>query len=771
MAIDFPVGLGNITYEYDFFCLAENTPLLNRRDGHINLSFVENLIDGDEVLSLNRKTRKQEWKRIKVSKNSAPKKVCRLQAGTFLDVTHTHKMLRPDFLVEAAGNLEIGNTLLGVEKVSLPETLDSVNLCEAANLKEEIDTTFHLNYETGALVGLYLAKGYPSIRNSFSFIFYEEEEELSSFVERTILDNFNIKVTTKILSDYSKRLSYIHQNGLSLIWKKVFNGDSSTKYLPSFVFAANKEFKLGLIHGWLWGDGDYKKGCITGTSRSNKLSYGIHNLALSLGISNTIVQKQGSKFFQVIFDSRKAIDFLFPEPTIWKYDSKIREYIENPSTYSKKQLEDVFKKHYIPGMSSNKFYKESKISSGPFIRIYGSWNKLLLEYGYDDYIYKHNNLDKTDFTLIAYDWLVKNNWSFSIHKWDTDPSVPSQGEIYKFFNSVTSFLHQMKWLTSEDIEAMRNYKDNNKEEYNISFEKEITVIDDIPYSGSAVYDIRVEDNENFLIGGLVSHNSGNQSLIYFEDVLVDDAVRIAWNCSQQRTPIYGYASQYFNALSAGVVIGSGSLWVAYKEAAYIPVILRYICARRSIGDPMYASPALAPRSGTSHHSGLIQSAQLWQGDTQEGGARQAGIVKRADIERIMRAEAAGSSDVELQRLLQQYQVNISALSDRDFEDLAETFEDAIWYGGNSPRSGRGDAMSGNFEGGEVEDERFLAIRRADQFPPFDIVITFGDMNNAAANHTVQRLVDVSIVNTQFGPIEPDGTPLYVQYDFILRNLM
>jgi hypothetical protein len=265
--------------------------------------------------------------------------------------------------------------------------------------------------------------------------------------------------------------------------------------------------------------------------------------------------------------------------------------------------------------------------------------------------------------------------------------------------------------------------------------------------------------------------AGNQTLIYFEDVLVDDAVRIAWQCSQQRTPIYGYASQYFQALAAGVIIGSGSLWVAYKEAAYIPVILRHVCSRRSDGDPMYSSPALSPRSGSAHHSGLIQSSRLWQGSTMEGGARQAGIVKRADIERLMRAEAAGASDADIQRILAEYQINISALNDRDFEDLAETFEDAIWYGGNNPRSGRGDAMSGNFGGGSIEDARFLAIRRADQFPPFDIIITFGDMNNSAANHTVQRLVDVTITNTVFGPIEPDGTPLYVQYDFILRNMM
>jgi hypothetical protein len=265
--------------------------------------------------------------------------------------------------------------------------------------------------------------------------------------------------------------------------------------------------------------------------------------------------------------------------------------------------------------------------------------------------------------------------------------------------------------------------------------------------------------------------TGSSTLVYFEEVLVDDIVRIAWAVSQNREPVYGYASQYFNALADGVIIAGGSFWIAFKEAGYIPIILRYVSSRRDQGDPMFASPALTPRRGGAHSSGLIQSAQEWQGGVSEGGARRAGTVQRADVERLMRAEAAGSSDAELQRVLNQYAVNISAMSDRQFEDLSETFEDAIWYGGNSPRTGRADAMSGNFGGGEIEDERFLAIRRADQFPPFDIVVTFGDMNTPAANHTIQRLTDCVITQTRFGPIESSGEPVYVQFDFIARNMM
>lgn len=265
--------------------------------------------------------------------------------------------------------------------------------------------------------------------------------------------------------------------------------------------------------------------------------------------------------------------------------------------------------------------------------------------------------------------------------------------------------------------------------------------------------------------------AGSQVLVYFEDVLVDDIVRIAWSVSQQRQPIYGYASQYFNALADGVVIAGGSFWIAYKEAAYMPIILRYVASRRDTNDPLFASPALTPRSGSQHHSGLAQSAAEFQGELGEGNVRQSGVVRRANIERLMAVEGSDAEDEEVIRALQRYSINISAMSDREFEDMAEIFEDALWYGGNSPRSGRSDAMSSNYAGGEIEDERFLAIRRADQFPPFDIIITFGDMNSGAANHTVQRLTDCVITDTQFGPIEPSGEPVYVQFNFIARNMM
>jgi hypothetical protein len=265
------------------------------------------------------------------------------------------------------------------------------------------------------------------------------------------------------------------------------------------------------------------------------------------------------------------------------------------------------------------------------------------------------------------------------------------------------------------------------------------------------------------------YHAGSDVLVAFENVLVDDIVRIAWGTQQVRTPIFGYASQYFNALAAGNVIGAGSFWIAFKESGYIPIILRHITSMRGEDADFYASPAMSPRDGRSFSTGLAESARLWEGQSQEGGARTAGRTTRGQIERLLQRQAAEPDNAEVQRDLQNLAVQLQSLPDREFEDLAELFEDALWYGGNDSNGARDELFSGNHRGGELSEDAFLALRRADQYPPFDIFVTFGDMNNQAANHTLHRLLDVSITNTEFGGIESSGEPIYVKYDFICRN--
>lgn len=263
--------------------------------------------------------------------------------------------------------------------------------------------------------------------------------------------------------------------------------------------------------------------------------------------------------------------------------------------------------------------------------------------------------------------------------------------------------------------------------------------------------------------------SGSQCLVYFEHILLDDCVRIGFNVEQQRRPLFGYASQYYNALAAGVVMVTGSFWIGFKEAAYVPVILKTLTDARIHGDAGEFFGTAAVATGDVHATGVTDSFGLADAAMVAGEGFE---VERSGVERLMEAAAADDQSATTARALTSVITQLGALSDSEFEGYAEIFEDAIWYGGNRPQDGRGDAFSQNLASGQsTTDEEFLAYRRADQFPPFDILVTFGDINTQSANHTVHRLMDVTITGTEFSGIEPTGEPVMVRYDFIGRNMM
>lgn len=281
--------------------------------------------------------------------------------------------------------------------------------------------------------------------------------------------------------------------------------------------------------------------------------------------------------------------------------------------------------------------------------------------------------------------------------------------------------------------------------------------------------------------------SGSQINLMLGDVVLDAAVGIQFNVEQSKAPVYGYASQYYSFVADGKVIVQGALTIAFKEAGYLfwP-IQRFLYQKSNSG-------TTTPRYAVSSDS----TANIMQGSKDPFSSSLVGLAEEARHKKTMKAnveqmmewsnrtndgystDSAGSS-LRHNSKYNQFVKQLGALSDDKFEDMAETFEDAIWFGSdtgnpyardklNSKNLALKDFVMADFSNKE-SDELILSHRRADQYPELDIWITYGDVNRQSANHTVKKLLDVSFVG-QAQQIEISGKPCYEVYHFIAKNLV
>ena len=68
--------------------------------------------------------------------------------------------------------------------------------------------------------------------------------------------------------------------------------------------------------------------------------------------------------------------------------------------------------------------------------------------------------------------------------------------------------------------------------------------------------------------------SGSQITIWFGNIWVDDITAIGWQYNQEKRPIYGYASQHFDAVAKGQVLIQGQLRINFRNQGYLSYILK-----------------------------------------------------------------------------------------------------------------------------------------------------------------------------------------------------
>jgi len=284
---------------------------------------------------------------------------------------------------------------------------------------------------------------------------------------------------------------------------------------------------------------------------------------------------------------------------------------------------------------------------------------------------------------------------------------------------------------------------------------------------------------------------GSQAKIFFGDIWVDDIVTIQYNIRQTKEPIYSYASQNFDAVAQGTVLGEGMIAIAFKEVGYFNVIRAFIeeqksgrelavknLRSRTFGDPnMLTTTDMANSvnvTGTSN-PGLIRQSETIEevldnlkgadlkvertGSRTETITLDDGTIKKVDVP-INNVDFASTTGNKI----------------KDFEDAAEVLEDLIWGDSNGKPFGveqphallRADQFDTKYD----NKGRNVGINSAignDYEDAFNILITFGDISDKRAEHTLTVLNDVHFTG-QSVMVNPNGEPIAEVYNFFFRDI-
>lgn len=219
--------------------------------------------------------------------------------------------------------------------------------------------------------------------------------------------------------------------------------------------------------------------------------------------------------------------------------------------------------------------------------------------------------------------------------------------------------------------------------------------------------------------------SGAQITIWFGDIWVDDITAISWQYNQEKRPIYGYASQHFDAVAKGQVLVQGQLRINFRNQGYLSYIMRSL--------PRLQEDLRTYQSQDSYEN-------MWEG-------------LKPVISTHLKNGTFGPTT---------FQEILDLPKRSDFWQVSKVYEDAIW--GELPEE-------------EREKIKTPDITQQELFPEgFNILVTYGDpqaaepksINDVMAS-TTKSLIGVHLLGSS-QVIEINGEPTQEMYTFMARDM-
>ena len=225
--------------------------------------------------------------------------------------------------------------------------------------------------------------------------------------------------------------------------------------------------------------------------------------------------------------------------------------------------------------------------------------------------------------------------------------------------------------------------------------------------------------------------SGSQITVWFGDILMDDINSIQWARTQNKRPIYGYASQEFDAIARGTVLIQGNFAINFRQVGYLTAVMDEI---KNIYKDITGGKAAEEKAKFNSES--------WP------------QIRRLIGHHLKNGTFGPTTNQE-----------IKDIGDNpDFLELAKIYEDTIW--------GEFSAID------EYGKQRKIAadISQSEIIPNgFNILITYGNTSgsenqtlNSRLQSTTKALNGVHLIG-ESQAIQVGGQPVQEQYNFIARS--
>lgn len=321
----------------------------------------------------------------------------------------------------------------------------------------------------------------------------------------------------------------------------------------------------------------------------------------------------------------------------------------------------------------------------------------------------------------------------------------------------------LKLPTTREVSARTN---SNREKYQSSLTKEendIRLKQNASFVGSSNDPFSTPTRDNYQTYPY-DYYAGTDCKIFFGDLWVDDIITLNYSVGQTKTPIYGYASQNFDAVAKGQIIVEGQFTIAFKETGYLNIIQATLEEQRANASNAIRGKIkkLQENDQQKFIPGLTSindnSTEKIDFSYSANGTPQ--IIRQAQtIEQVLTSKKATTV----------LNSHFGGTSANDFEDFAEILEDSIWGDSNGKTIELENKLKRADEFDYTGNGGILTAKGHNYADVLNIMLTFGDINDTRAEHTMVVLNDVHITSTSM-VVTPNGDPIGESYTFIARDI-